>query len=143
MSIELQGIVALIEVFDVNHSIEFYREMLGFEVIHTAGPADRLGWAFLRAGKVELMLNSMYDPDDTSPPAPDPARGAAHRDTTLYIGCPDVDGAYEFLRSKGLRLQPPCDTDYGMRQLPFSDPDGYGLCLQWPTGKGSNNGENP
>lgn len=141
MKLELQGIVTLVEVFDVNHSIEFYREMLGFEVLHTAGPPDRLGWAFLRTGNVELMLNSMYDPDNPRPPAPDPARTAAHRDTTIYIGCPDVNGAYEFLRAKGVRLNPPCDTPYGMRQLPFSDPDGYGVCLQWPVKECSNNGE--
>lgn len=143
MKLELRGTVTLIEVFDVNHSIKFYREMLGFEVLHTAGPADRLGWAFLRSGKVELMLNSMYDPDDQRPPAPDPARVAAHRDTTFYIDCPDVNRAYEFLRAKGVRLDPPCDTPYGMRQLPFSDPDGYGVCLQWPVKECSNNGESP
>jgi glyoxylase I family protein len=143
MKLELRGTVTLIEVFDVNRSIEFYRDMLGFEVTQTAGPPDRLGWASLRSGNVELMLNSMIDPDDTPPPAPDPARVAAHRDTTLYIGCPDVDGAFEFLRRKGLQLDPPCNTHYGMRQLPFSDPDGYALCLQWPISEGSDNGEHP
>ena len=35
------------------------------------------------------MLNTMYEADDR-PPAPDPARTAAHRDTTFYFGCADV-----------------------------------------------------
>ena len=131
MEIQLRGTVTLIAVFNVRTSIAFYQKALGLEVVQSAGPGEILGWAWLRRGDVELMLNSIYDPG-SEPDAPDPAQIAAHADTTLYIGCPDVDGAYEVLKSKGIAVKPPVVTYYGMKQLAFTDPDGYGLCLQWP-----------
>jgi glyoxylase I family protein len=30
-------------------------------------------------------------------------------------------------------VKPPLVAPYGMKQLNLSDPDGYALCLQWPT----------
>ena len=132
MTLNLRGTVTLIEVFNVKASITFYRDVLGFEVIQSAGTGDYLGWAWLRHGDVvEIMLNAMYDPGE-EPAAPDAQRAAAHRDTMLFIACPDVDGAYAYLLPKIVALKPPVDAHYGMRQLSFSDPDGYGLCLQWP-----------
>ena len=47
------------------------------------------------------MLNGMYEAHER-PAVPDKARIAAHLDTCLYFGCPDVDGAYRHLRGKGL-----------------------------------------
>lgn len=131
MRLELRGSVTLLEVFSVPRSISFYCDVLGFERVQSAGEGDYVGWAWLRHGDVEVMLNAMFDADETPTPA-DPARVAAHRDTTLFIGCPDVDGAYEVLRTKGVIVKPPAVAHYGMKQLSFSDPDGYGICLQWP-----------
>jgi catechol 2,3-dioxygenase-like lactoylglutathione lyase family enzyme len=130
MGLELRGIVTLLEVASVQDSIAFYRKVLGFDVVQSAGSGEYVGWAWLRHGDLELMLNAMYDRDEAWRP-PDPARVAAHRDTTLYIGCRDLDGAYEHLRSEGLKVRRPAVTSYGMRQLSFHDPDGYGICLQW------------
>ena len=76
------------------------------------------------------MLNTAYE-SDTRPPAPDPSRVAAHNDTALYFGCPDVDAAYAYLRSRGVATQEPQVAHYGMKQLYLSDPDGYNLCFQW------------
>jgi glyoxylase I family protein len=61
----------------------------------------------------------------------DPARVAAHRDTGLFFGCADLDAACAHLRSKGLNVEQPRQTSYGMRQLWLEDPDGYTICLQW------------
>jgi catechol 2,3-dioxygenase-like lactoylglutathione lyase family enzyme len=135
MRLELRGIVTLLEVVSVPDSIAFYRDVLGFDVVDRAGSGEYVGWAWLRHGDLELMLNAMYDRDE-GPATPDPARVAAHRDTTLFIGCPDVDGAYEYLRGEGLEVRAPAVTHYGMRQLSFHDPDGYGICLQWRATQG-------
>jgi len=37
----------------------------------------------------------------------------------------------DVLRYKGIELEPPFDTSYGMRQLYFSDPDDHAICLQF------------
>ena len=130
MGLEFRGTTTLFEVFDVRASLSFYCEVLGFEVLQTAGNGEYVGWAWLRHGDVELMLNAMYDADE-EPATPDPARTAAHRDTTVYIGCPAVDAAYEYLVNKGVQVNRPIVVSYGMKQLSMTDPDGYGLCLQW------------
>jgi len=115
-------------------SLGFYRDVLGFEVIGSAPPGaseDRFGWVWLQHGDTEIMLNTAYDPDDVRPPRPEAHRVVAHGDTGLFIGTPDVDGVYEHLRARGIDVQPPNTTHYGMKQLYVTDPDGFGLCFQW------------
>ena len=130
MGLKIEGISPLLEVFDMSRAIAFYRDLLGFEVIATSQPGNDFDWALLRLNAVELMLNTAYERDER-PPAPDPTRIAAHGDTTLFLGCRDVDAAYTLLRALGLDVKEPVIRDYGMKQLTFKDPDGYGLCFQW------------
>ena len=132
MEIELDGSVTLIEVASVARSIEFYRSALGLKVQQSAGHDGYIGWAWLKRGNVELMLNAMYEPGE-DPSDPDPARMAAHRDTTIFVGCPDVDAAFAHLQALGVAAEAPHVTHYGMKQLGVRDPDGYSICLQWPT----------
>jgi glyoxylase I family protein len=132
MGIETRGMAPLLQVFDMPASIRFYRDLLGFEVAATSKPqGEHFDWALLRLNGVELMLNTAYE-QDARPQAPDPARIAAHDDTCLYFGCPDVDGAYAYLCGRGLALKEPEVAHYGMKQLYLHDPDGYSLCFQWP-----------
>jgi catechol 2,3-dioxygenase-like lactoylglutathione lyase family enzyme len=114
-------------------SLRFYRDVLGFEVAMRSAPGDDCDWLLLRRSGTELMLNTAYEAD-ARPAAPDPARAAGHPDTTLYIACPDLDQAYDHFRAHGLDVERPVVREYGMRQLGFSDPDGYGICLQWKAG---------
>jgi catechol 2,3-dioxygenase-like lactoylglutathione lyase family enzyme len=131
----LVALCPLIQVFDMLESVRFYSEHLGFEIDHQSPgqdhPYEHFNWALLKRGEIELMLNTAYEAD-LRPPARDPARTKAHGDTTLYFGCPDVDEAYELLRSQGLKLNKPTVAPYGMKQLAFTDPDGFRICLQWP-----------
>ncbi len=134
MAIDIRGMAPLLEIFDMPTSIQFYRDVLGFEVISTSAPGPEFGWALLRLNGVELMLNTAYD-EGERPSKPNPARNAAHHDTTLYFGCPDVDAAYEYLHAKGLRMKKPAVAYYGMKQLYVTDPDGYNICFQWAVPK--------
>jgi catechol 2,3-dioxygenase-like lactoylglutathione lyase family enzyme len=134
MPINAQGLTPLIEVFDMPASLAFYRDIIGFEIAMQSSPGDNFGWGLLKMGDDKLMLNTAYDADQR-PAAPDPARWAGHRHTTLYFYCADLDEAYDYLRSKGVTLKKPVVRDYGMRQLSVTDPDGYGLCFQHPAEK--------
>jgi catechol 2,3-dioxygenase-like lactoylglutathione lyase family enzyme len=125
----------LLQVFDMPTSIVFYRDVLGFEVVATSQPGEeRFDWALLRLNGFELMLNTAYE-DDSRPDNLDPARIAAHDDTAIYFGCPDVDAAYEYLSPRITNLKKPKVAHYGMKQLYLHDPDGYNLCFQWPVEK--------
>ena len=131
MSIEVRGMAPLIEVFDMPTSLAFYRDKLGFRVTGDSGRGDESGWVMLELGDATIMLNTAYD-DGERPENPDPTRIAAHHDTCIYFGCPDVDAAYEHLKANGIDSGPPSVAPYGMKQLYVRDPDNYNLCFQWP-----------
>lgn len=133
---DIHGICPLLQVFDMPTAIRFYRDVLGFSVHATSQPEDDCNWAWLKLNGAELMLNTAYEADQR-PPAVDRARVAAHDDTCLFFGCKDLDAAYQHLRTHGVNLNEPKVAPYGMRQLWFKDPDGYGLCFQWPASKES------
>lgn len=125
----IEGLCPLIQVFDMPTSLAFYRDLLGFEVVQQAPPGDRCDWAWLTRDGADLMLNTMFEAD-ARPPAPDRARVVAHGDTGLFIGAPDVDAMYEYLRACEVQVEPPVVRPYGMKQLCLRDPDGYGICFQ-------------
>ena len=135
MSICIQGVAPLLQVFDMPTAVHFYRDLLGFGVVHRSPPlselADDVNWTMLRLNGATLMLNTAYEPEHR-PPAPDPARIDAHSDTGLYFECPDVDNAFRQLREMGVEAREPKVAPYGMKQMYVSDPDGYTLCFQWP-----------
>lgn len=128
---DIHGVAPLLQVFDMPTAIRFYRDVLGFQVWGRSEPGDNCNWAGLRLNGADVMLNTAYEADQR-PAAPDAERIAAHEDTCLFFGCQDLDAAYQYLHSHGVSLKEPKVAPYGMKQLWFRDPDGYGLCFQWP-----------
>jgi catechol 2,3-dioxygenase-like lactoylglutathione lyase family enzyme len=135
MQPHLTGLCPLLQVFDMLESVRFYREHLGFEIAQQSPrvehPYPHFNWALLKRDGAELMLNTAYEADER-PATREAERCASHRDVGLFFGCPDVDRAYEALKSAGVASKPPKVTHYGMKQLYFRDPDGFEICLQWP-----------
>jgi glyoxylase I family protein len=127
---EMRWLYPLLQVFDMPTSLHFYRDILGFSVVQKSGDGDDVGWVWLRQGDVELMLNTAYD-EGERPRSADSGRVAAHGDTLLYLGCEELDAAYEHLSAQGVKVNPPTVAPYGMKQLHATDPDGYELCFQW------------
>ena len=133
MSIKIAGLTPLIQVFDIPRSLAFYRDLLGFEVVRDSGGGDLSSWVWLRKDGFDLMLNDQYEPGNMPAECP-PERICWHRDTCLYFVCRDVDGVYDYLRSREADVCPPTVAPYGMKQLYLSDPDGYQICFQWSDG---------
>jgi uncharacterized glyoxalase superfamily protein PhnB len=117
-------------------SLRFYRDVIGFVEVEKSGQGDEVHWAWLRHGNADLMLNTAYD-EGQRPPAPDATRVVAHADTGLFMSCEDLEGTYAHLVAQGVSAQPPKIAPYGMKQLHATDPDGYGLCFQWPAQQAS------
>lgn len=127
--ISATSVTPLFQVFDMRKSVAFYRDVLGFEVLHTHEPDGHLYWAMLKLGSAVIMLNAKYE-DHLRPPTPD--KTPDHDDITLYFACPDVDAAYEHVIAKGVKVRPPETVHYGMKQLTIRDLDGFDLCFQQP-----------
>jgi catechol 2,3-dioxygenase-like lactoylglutathione lyase family enzyme len=136
LQIQIRGLAPLLQVFDMPVSILFYRDILGFELVDAAPKTedDHFDWALLRLDGYEIMLNTAYEAQDR-PVQPDAARMAAHHDTAIYFGCPDIEGTYQLILSRGWRIAPPHITGYGFRSIELKDPDGYILVFHWPQEK--------
>ena len=132
--LNVTGMAPLLQVYDMNEALGFYRDALGFEPVADSGEVDApegryVHWCWLRLGPADLMLNTAHDAGER-PPERDPAREAGHDDLCLYFSVPDVDAAAALLRSRGLEVEGPETAPYGMRQATLRDPDGYQLCFQ-------------
>lgn len=132
----LASMTPLLQVFDMPRAVAFYRDTLGFEVVtHSPEIETAEGrffhWCYLRRDGAQLMLNTAYDANER-PAGRDEARWAGHGHTVLYIECPELDALHAELQARGLDVAPPLTSDYGMRQIQATDPDGYELCFQCP-----------
>mgnify|MGYP006387582477 CR=1 FL=1 len=84
-AIEINALTPLIQVFNMPRALEFYRGILGFEVIADSGDGDDSSWVWLRNNGCDLMLNDQYEPGRL-PDAPPAERVIWHGDTCLYFG---------------------------------------------------------
>ena len=113
----------LLEVTDLEASVTFWCERLGFTVIGQAESEGHRFWCRLVRGGACVMLQ---EGAGNAPSGPAPG-------VTLYFVCDDADAMYGDLVSRGLELDPPVDAYYGMRQIFVTDPNGYALCFESPT----------
>lgn len=130
MNLKIEYLTPLLQVFNMPRSLAFYRDVLGFSVVRDSGNGDDSSWIWLEKDGNHLMLNDQYEPGNVPFECP-PGRIRWHNDTCLYLGCEDVDNAYEYLCDRGLEIEPPTIAPYGMKQLYLTDPDGYNICFQW------------
>ena len=125
-TVTVNRLVPLLVVADINASVAFYVERLGFRVVHTWEPEGKLGWCHLERDAGALMFQQSCPGED----GPAEARG---RDVWFYFNCDDVDAMYAELRSRGAEIAAPSVAFYGMKQAFVRDPDGYMLCFQSAT----------
>jgi uncharacterized glyoxalase superfamily protein PhnB len=109
-------------VTDIEKSLAFYRDVLGFTVKQTV-PADRpFVFVWLERGPVPVFLNDRAAAVEENPALAQPAGGAG-----LFFVITGVDAFYERVRTKATVIMPIKDQFYGMREFTVADPDGYVL----------------
>jgi uncharacterized glyoxalase superfamily protein PhnB len=129
-----------LRVSDMQRSLAFYVDGLGFEVTSRMSEGGELFWARLSKDGCSLMISdrpsrfvsegqdSEHEHDAEgrhlfSGVAVAPA-GELNLVTFLYVD--DVDAAYEDLRARGIDVEEaPEDRFYGLREMLVRDPDGY------------------
>ena len=127
----VKGMCPYIEVFDMPASLQFYRDILGFQVSQSSGTGDDVDWVLLQLDDIYLMLNTAYEKEHR-PTQPDINRTKLHQDTAFFFGCPDTDAMYNYLSSKGLTVKAPFITGYGWKAITLKDSDGYAIWFHWP-----------
>jgi len=89
MSIQLSNIgQIMVNVRDLDHAVEFYRDVLGMPYLFTAP-----NMAFFQCGDVRLMLGVAEKPEFDHPAS------------IIYYRVDDVHAAYETLRERGVKFE--------------------------------------
>ena len=122
----IQTCRVLLNVADIETSLGFWRDLIGFEVETRFEQEGRLAYAGLKAGDIVLMLNARG-----GDPAPRRAR-PHYTEAVICFGVPSVHALVRELRAKGFDAPEPERQDYGLDEVVVRDPDGYEIGFTSP-----------
>ena len=118
----IRAVWPLLVVDDLDASIAFWTQRLGFSIVGRAEADGRVFWCRLERDGASIMLES-----GESEPAPASIRG---KGVVFYFVCEDVDSYLAEVTRRGLDIEPPTNTYYGMRQIFVPEPNGYSICFE-------------
>lgn len=127
----LNSITPFFIVDDLEATIRFYQDQLGFEVRYMGGGDGEVSdyWAFVGRDQVMIMLKAIA-PDVH--PQPNSARHDWAR-WDAYVNVDDPDGLYaEFAGRKVTFKQELGDNSDGLRAFEVADNNGYVICFGRP-----------
>lgn len=116
------GLVPMLGVRNVDASLVFYRDNLGFVVDDEFIHDGVRRWVHLTRDRSELMLTSHNVSED-------PHARNGHGDVALYCYSADVLGLLADLQKAGCEVRGPWVTFYGHKEIELEDPDGYRLLI--------------
>jgi lactoylglutathione lyase len=106
-------------VADMEVSLRFYREGLGFKLTNEWTPRGKIEWCWLQRDAVSIMLQEprSRNADQLAPPG---------GGVTISYQCADALALYHEFKEKGLTISEPF-VGNGMWVVGLKDPDGYRL----------------
>ena len=122
MSYQFSSVTPNLIVADVERSMAFYRDILGFTVETTVPDASPYVFAILRSGPVEVYLNAPGPAFEEYPVLNGRPIGAT---LTLFIRITGIQAAYESLKTRVNVVMPLEKKWYGPTEFACTDPDGY------------------
>jgi uncharacterized glyoxalase superfamily protein PhnB len=112
----------------IETSIAFYRDVLGFSVAMTFEHEGKLAGAVITAGDIRIVLNQ-----DDGKLGWDRIKGQGFYLQINVAGAADVDAAAARIKAAGGTLiDEPEDRPWGARMFQFRDPDGFKLGVSTP-----------
>ena len=124
----VQQLVPLLMVKNMDASLRFYVEGLGFSMTKKWTPEGRIRWCWLEHGTAALMLQEFVS--DSHHASPIPAQVGAG--VGLNFICRDALAFYHAMRERGIATQRPFVGNQ-MWVTSLRDPDGYSLHFESPT----------
>jgi predicted enzyme related to lactoylglutathione lyase len=119
-TLRLRAVMPILEVSDLERSVSWYRDILGFVVAEELREEGRLIAAQLKAGKVRFLLEQ-----ETTPPA-----GGRGHGVHLYCATrQDVTRLAGVIQERGGVIEQAPDDSHGGRDFTIVDPDGYRISI--------------
>ena len=121
MPTSLKDMITMLICDDVQDSIAFYTQLLGFTVVNRMDTVGRTGWASIQQGPVRLMLAS---PDYI----PEPRKSGGRYSQAMYYFYPeDVEQLHATLKRRGAKVTELTARFYAMKEFEMLDPSGHVL----------------
>ena len=115
----LNDLVTMLICDDVQQSIRFYTDALGFTVANRMDDVGKSGWASLNHGPVQIMLAS---PDHGPPPH---KVDGQYSQAIYYFYPEDVVALRDSIVGKGHAVSDLRVSFYGMKEFDMLDPSGH------------------
>jgi len=119
---QIQKLTPNLVVLDVDRSVAFYRDVLGFALVTTVPDAAPYVFAIVRSGPVEIYLNAPEAAMAEYPALKDRPIGGT---LTLFIEVKDIEESYTALKDRMTVVMPLETKWYGVTEFAIADPDGY------------------
>ena len=120
--------VPFFRVADMEASLPFYIDGLGFEMVHKWVDDGKLRWCWLQLGGAALMLQE-FRKEGLNAWRPETKVGVG---VSIAFQCEDALQIYRDMKSQGLKPSRPFVGNH-MWVTMISDPDGYKLEFESPT----------
>ncbi|MGC2828932.1 MAG: VOC family protein [Candidatus Acidiferrum sp.] len=116
-------------VANMEESLRFYIEGLGFEMTKKWIDEGKLRWCWLEIGDAALMLQEYRkEGHDSWKPSSKVGEGVS-----VCFQCEDALAIYHEAAARGITARKTPFVGNGMWVVPFSDPDGYRIDFESPT----------
>jgi lactoylglutathione lyase len=126
--INVTQVVPFFRVSEMNRSLRFYMDDLGFAMKHKWVVDEQLRWCWLQVGGAARMLQA-YTKE--GPHASEPS-GRLGEGDSLAFQCPDAVALYREFISRGVEASEP-QVGNSLWVTCLSDPDGYRIDFESPT----------
>ncbi len=122
MHTKLVSITPNLMVENVDDTIAYYEDVLGFTLLRTVPDKGELDWAMMKRNDVLIMFQTKRSLATEIPILQSRKPGSG---TTLYIKVKGVQKCYESLEEKAEIVAPLEHTFYGTREFSLMDLNGY------------------
>jgi len=125
----VKEVVPFLHVSNMEQSVHYYMDGLGFTMKHKWAVEGKLRWCWLSIGGASLMLQEFpREGHDSWVPS-----GRVGEGVSLCLICEDTIAIYKGLKSRGIQASEP-QVGNALWVTGLSDPDGYRVYFESATG---------
>ena len=123
---KLTGLTPNVFSSDLDRSIAFYRDVLGFTITTTVPDARPFVFAWLQRDGVSIFLNDLAAAKHEEPDAP---FVVGQSGISIFIHLEGIGELWPLVKDKAPVVMALKDQWYGMTEFSVADPDGYVITL--------------
>jgi lactoylglutathione lyase len=122
VEVNVTQVVPMLGVTDMETSLRFYLDSVGFELTNKWTPEGKIRWCWLQLGGAALMLQEFKKKPE----------GKLGQGVSLNFQCKDSLAIYHEVTARGLIVKNPM-VGNSLWVTTLTDPDGYALHFHSPT----------